>query len=125
MTWGLAKEWVCMGEKATDLQRAGFERAGFQRAKAGSGEYGRTRSDQRGTDPAGIEQLRELIDGGDWACANGQTSTLLHICQQLTPTLDKEHASRASQIALWLETDLLRATELWSDLARDLDRAPH
>lgn len=109
-----------MGEKATDfagskLGSHNFQRAGFQRARVGSGEYRRKVSES--------EQLRELIDGGDWACANGQTSTLLHICQQLTPALAREHASSANQIALWLETDLLRATELWSDLARDLNRA--
>lgn len=120
-----------MGKKTTDfagstLGSLKFQGAGFQRAKAGSGEYRRkvSKHDQQRTELAVVEQLRDLIDGGDWACANGQTSTLLHICRQLTPALDEEHAASAKQIALWLETDLLRATELWSDLARDLNQAP-
>lgn len=106
-----------MGDEASKfVDSRGHSGFGYKAARTDSSKVGHGAA----TNTSGAVQLRDWVDGGDWACSYGQTGTLRHICKQLAPTLDDEQASQARQVVLWLETDLLKATGIWSDLARDL-----
>ena len=71
------------------------------------------------------DPIRELLDGGDWACANAFHGGLADVCTQLAGLVEPEQpelAHSAHATARLAQTDLAEATRRWADLSASLRR---
>lgn len=68
-----------------------------------------------------LEQpVQELLNGGDWACANAQHETLAEVARRLSRIVPADAARLSRQVAESALSDLPRATALWNRLGTRL-----
>jgi hypothetical protein len=61
--------------------------------------------------------IRDLVAGGDWACAHAQHGTLEAVARSLTALLDGDELKLAREVAQQACSELSIASRAWGQLA--------
>jgi len=68
------------------------------------------------------ERFHDLINGGDWACAQGEPEALAEVCRELSDWLEPGLADKAETIRQLADVNMVAATRSWGELAVSLRR---
>jgi len=62
-------------------------------------------------------RVRRLVDGGDWACSNGDVESLAHVARQLIADAPRAIQFDLVAVAELASVDFLVASSRWSELS--------